>query len=132
MTAPGDWRVLQALKAVAAAWPAAGLREDRHFFCSVREFAAHAKGRKRCAWSTSTASMRQRHGVLMDPAGREARWAASGTSTPTTARPSAPRARGACRRAPLRARCVTREVIALVEQRFAAAPGLGWTASPGR
>ena len=47
MTAPGDWRVLQAIQAVAQA---CGLpleiREDRHFFVSVREFAAHARGRK--------------------------------------------------------------------------------------
>ncbi|MGZ8982169.1 MAG: cryptochrome/photolyase family protein, partial [Burkholderiaceae bacterium] len=47
MTAPGDWRVLQAIKAVA---DARGLplevREDRHFFVNVREFAAHARGRK--------------------------------------------------------------------------------------
>jgi deoxyribodipyrimidine photolyase-related protein len=47
MTAPGDWRVLQALRAVSEA---TGLpleiREDRHFFVTVREFAAHAQGRK--------------------------------------------------------------------------------------
>ena len=47
MTAPGDWRVLQALRGVAEA---AGLpldvREDRHFFATVRDFAAHAKGRR--------------------------------------------------------------------------------------
>lgn len=47
LTEPGDWRVLQALRAAAAA---AGvpldLREDRHFLCSGGEFSAHAKGRK--------------------------------------------------------------------------------------
>ena len=47
MTAPGDWRVLQAIKAVAEAnrLPL-DVRVDRHFFTSIREFAAHAKGRK--------------------------------------------------------------------------------------
>jgi len=44
MTAPGDWRVLQAIKAVAEAnGLPLDIREDRHFFCSVPEFAAHAK-----------------------------------------------------------------------------------------
>ena len=47
MTAPGDWRVLQAIKAVADAnGLRLDIREDRHFFSSIREFAAHAKGRK--------------------------------------------------------------------------------------
>jgi deoxyribodipyrimidine photolyase-related protein len=32
------------------------LRDDRHFFSTVRDFADHARGRKRCAWSISTAS----------------------------------------------------------------------------
>ena len=47
MTAPGDWRVLQAVKAAA---DAVGLpldvRDDRHFYTTVRDFSAHAQGRK--------------------------------------------------------------------------------------
>lgn len=47
MTAAGDWRVLQAIKVVAKAnHLPLDIREDRHFFCSVSEFAAHAQGRK--------------------------------------------------------------------------------------
>ena len=47
MTAPGDWRVLQAIKGAAQARDLPlDLREDRHFYCSVREFAAYARGRK--------------------------------------------------------------------------------------
>ncbi|MFN3462368.1 MAG: cryptochrome/photolyase family protein, partial [Oceanibaculum sp.] len=47
LTAPGDWRVLQALRTVASqAGLPLDLRDDRHFFATVREFAAHAKGRK--------------------------------------------------------------------------------------
>ena len=46
MTAPG-WRVLQAIKTVAEACGLPlDIREDRHFYVSVREFAAHARGRK--------------------------------------------------------------------------------------
>ena len=47
MTAPGEWRVLQALREVAqTAGLPLDIREDRHFFCTVREFAAHARGRR--------------------------------------------------------------------------------------
>ena len=57
MTAPGDWRVLQAIKAVAEAnGLPLDIREDRHFFCSVRDFAPMPRAASRCAWSTSTAS----------------------------------------------------------------------------
>ena len=66
MTAPGDWRVLQALKAVAAA---AGLvlelRDDRHFYTTVREFAAHAQARKSLRMEFFYREQRKRHGVLM-------------------------------------------------------------------
>ena len=68
MTEPGDWRVLQAIKAVAEA---CGLpleiREDRHFFVSVREFAAHARGRKSLRMEYFYREQRKRHRVLMDP-----------------------------------------------------------------
>ena len=62
MTAPGDWRVLQAIKAVAksVALPL-DVREDRHFFCSVRDFAAHAKGRKSLRMAHFYSEQRKRH-----------------------------------------------------------------------
>jgi deoxyribodipyrimidine photolyase-related protein len=122
MTAPGDWRVLQALKAVAEA---NGLplevREDRHFYCSVREFAAHAKGRKSLRMEYFYREQRQRHGVLMqgdEPVGgqwnfdtdnREAFGAAGPGWVPprSTFEPDA----------------ITRDVIALVNTHFAAHPG---------
>ncbi len=66
MTAPGDWRVLQSLKAVVEqAGLSLEIREDRHFFCSVREFAAHARGRKSLRLEYFYRELRQRHGVLM-------------------------------------------------------------------
>jgi deoxyribodipyrimidine photolyase-related protein len=66
MTAPGDWRVLQAIKAVAQAHGLPlDIREDRHFFCSEREFAAHARGRKSLRMEYFYREMRKRHGVLM-------------------------------------------------------------------
>ncbi|MFH7042407.1 cryptochrome/photolyase family protein [Paucibacter sp. JuS9] len=69
MSAPGDWRVLDALRAEAARL---GLplevREDRHFFCTVREFAQHARGRKTLRMEHFYREQRQSHGVLMDGA----------------------------------------------------------------
>ena len=122
MTAPGDWHVLQALQAVAAA---SGLpleiREDRHFFCSVREFAAHARGRKSLRMEFFYREQRKRHRVLMNgdaPTGgqwnfdvdnREAFGAAGPGELPA--------------RATFAPDAVTREVIALVNNRFASHPG---------
>jgi deoxyribodipyrimidine photolyase-like uncharacterized protein len=66
LTAPGDWRVLQAIKDVAQAHGLPlELREDRHFYCTVREFAAHARGRKPLRMEYFYREMRKRHGVLM-------------------------------------------------------------------
>jgi deoxyribodipyrimidine photolyase-related protein len=122
MTAPGDWRVLQAIKAVA---DASGLpleiREDRHFFVSVREFAAHAKGRKALRMEYFYREQRQRHGVLMQdggPAGGQWNYDAENREAFGADGPG---------RLPPHSRFepdeITREVIALVETRFAQHPG---------
>jgi len=125
MTAPGDWRVLEALKAVAEACQLPlEIREDRHFFCSVREFAAHARGRKSLRMEYFYREQRKRHRVLMDPQDADAplggQWnfdadnrEAFGVEGPGTVPPR-------CTFAP---DAVTREVIALVDERFAEHPG---------
>jgi deoxyribodipyrimidine photolyase-related protein len=66
LCAPGDWRVLQALRGVAncAAVPLE-LRDDRHFYTTVRDFAAHAKGRKQLRLEYFYRELRQKTGVLM-------------------------------------------------------------------
>ena len=72
MTTPGDWRVLQAIKAVADAGDLPlDIREDRHFFASIREFAAHAKGRKSLRMEYFYREQRKRHRVLMQGNGRD-------------------------------------------------------------
>ena len=107
MTAPGDWRVLQAMQgrgrgATGCRWRSARTATSTAPCASSPRM---PKAASRCAWSTSTASMRQRHGVLMQRR-RPAASAGSGTSTPTTARPSAPHGPGAVPpRAVVRARC---------------------------
>ena len=122
MTAPGDWRVLQAIKAVAQAHGLPlDIREDRHFFVSVREFAAHAKGRKSLRMECFYREQRRRQQILMqgdEPVGGQWNFDADnreafGAAGPGTVPPRASFAPDA----------ITKEVIALVESRFAAHPG---------
>jgi deoxyribodipyrimidine photolyase-related protein len=135
---PGDWRVQQALRAaVAEAGVALHEREDRHFLCSSAQFASHARGRKQLRMEYFYREMRRRHHVLMEageqgkkdsatPSGgewnydadnREAFGAKGPGFVPATQR-FAPDA-------------ITREVITLVQARFASHPGsvnhFGWS-----
>jgi deoxyribodipyrimidine photolyase-related protein len=123
MTAPGDWRVLQVIKTL---WPRpTGLpldvREDRHFFSSIGEFAEHAKGRKSLRMEYFYREQRKRHGVLMEgdqPIGGQWNFDADNReSFGATARAPFHRAR------PSPPMPLTREVIALVNTRFATHPG---------
>ncbi len=126
LTAPGDWRVLQAIKAVAEAnGLPLDVREDRHFFTTTREFAAHAKGRKSLRMEYFYREQRKRHRVLMqsagqgdEPVGGQWNFDADNREAFAAAGPGAvpPRRR-------FEPDAVTREVIALVNTRFAAHPG---------
>jgi deoxyribodipyrimidine photolyase-related protein len=138
LTAPGDWRVLQAVRGVAEAnGLVLDIREDRHFFCSLREFAQHAKGRKSLRMEYFYREQRKRHGVLMvrdaqgsvqgavqggalgdEPLGGQWNFDADnreafGAAGPVDVPP----------RSCFVPDAVTREVIALVNTRFAAHPG---------
>lgn len=122
MTAPGDWRVLQVIKTVAEAnnLPL-DIREDRHFFVSIREFAEHAKGRKALRMEYFYREQRKRHGVLMEgdgPIGGQWNFDADNREAFGAAGPGAvpPRSTFA-------ADAVTREVMDLVNTRFALHPG---------
>jgi deoxyribodipyrimidine photolyase-related protein len=125
LTWPGDWRVLQAIRGVASACGMAlELREDRHFFCSIDAFAAHARGRKSLRMEYFYRDMRKRHGVLVggpggdDPEG--GRWNFDEDNR---------EAFGAAGPGPLPGRAefapdaVTREVIEQVRARFPDHPG---------
>ncbi|MFT5933004.1 MAG: deoxyribodipyrimidine photolyase-related protein [Hydrogenophaga sp.] len=122
MTAPGDWRVWQQLKVVVeAAGLALELCDDRHFFTTVRDFEAHAKGRKSLRLEYFYRELRQRHGVLMQdgqPAGGQWNFDADnresfGAKGPGLLPP----------RATFEPDALTREVIALVNTHFAQHPG---------
>jgi deoxyribodipyrimidine photolyase-related protein len=129
LAAPGDWRVLQSLRAVATTHQLPlDLRDDTHFFSTVREFAIHAKGRKQLRLEYWYRELRHKHGILMDgkdPVGgqwnfdvdnRESFGKAGPHNVPPPTR-FAPDA-------------ITQEVIALVNTQFASHPGtlhsFGW------
>ena len=130
MTAPGDWRVLQAIKAVAEGSKLQlDIREDSHFFSSVRDFAAHAKGRKSLRMEYFYREQRKRHRVLMqsaaldggqedEPLGGQWNFDADNREAFGAAGPGAVPPRSVF--AP---DAVTREVIDLVNTRFAGHPG---------
>ena len=122
MTAPGDWRVWQSLKAVAeAADLALEVCEDRHFYTTVREFAAHAQGRKALRLEYFYRELRQRHGVLMNEGQPEGgRWNFDADNREAFG-PNGPVNVPA--RASFAPDALTREVIALVNVRFAQHPG---------
>ena len=67
MTAPGDWRVWKALQACAHTCALAlEVRDDLHFLTTVREFAAHAKGRKTLRLEYFYREVRRKTGLLME------------------------------------------------------------------
>jgi deoxyribodipyrimidine photolyase-related protein len=133
-TEPGDWRVWRALEAAAAT---AGIplevRPDRHFFATIDRFRTHAQGRKQLRLEYWYRELRREHGVLLDatggPEGGEWNYDAEnrgsfGKQGPGLLPP--PRA--------FPPDAVTREVVALVEERFADHPGrleaFDWPVTP--
>jgi deoxyribodipyrimidine photolyase-related protein len=125
MTAPGDRRVLDALNATAASCGVVlEIREDRHFFSTVREFAAHAQGRKQLRMEYFYRDMRKAHGVLMqgkdlsEPAGGTWNFDADNREAFPKTGPGVIPER--LRHAP---DAITQDVMALVKRRFADHPG---------
>ena len=123
LTRPGDWRVLQALQAVAdEAGVPLDLREDRHFYTTPADFEAHARGRKGLRMEYFYRELRKRFGVLMDgaqPLGGTWNYDAEnreafGPAGPGFDLPQPPR---------FEPDAITREVLALVRERFASHPG---------
>lgn len=123
---PGEWRVQQ----IVARWQARSNVEivpDAHFLCSIDEFAEWAAGRKELVLEHFYRMMRRKLGVLVDDAGHPegGRWNYDADNRASfRAAPDGPN--------PYRARPddVTCEVMNLVDERFADAPGtldrFGW------
>jgi deoxyribodipyrimidine photolyase-related protein len=126
MTAPGDWRVWQSIKAVAAeADLVLDVREDRHFFCTVRDFAAHAKDRKSLRLEYFYREQRRLHGVLMEGSGKTAEPVGGQWNFDSDNRGAFPA--GGPGHVPARYQvtpdATTQAVIKLVQTRFASHPG---------
>ena len=67
MTAPGDWRVLQQLRAVAREHDVPlDIRDDTHFFSTVRDFAQHTAQRKQWRLEFFYRELRHKTGILME------------------------------------------------------------------
>ena len=123
MTAPGDWRVLQSLRAVARelGLPLT-LRDDRHFYTTVREFGAHLAGRRQPRMEHFYREQRRRHQVLMTAQGEPegGRWNFDADNREAFG-PDGP---GPLPGPPaFEPDEITAEVLALVQQRFADHPG---------
>jgi len=122
LTAPGDWRVLQELQASAArSGRRLEVRDDRHFYCTVREFKAYAAGRKSLRLEYFYREMRKRNAVLMqagEPLGGAWNFDKDNREAFGSGGPGAVPAR--CRFVP---DAITREIIDLVKTRFAEHPG---------
>ena len=129
VTAPGDWRVLQSLRAVAAEHRLPlDLRDDLHFFSTVRDFSAHAKGRKQLRLEYWYRELRQKNGILMegkDPVGRQ--WNFDADNRESFGKAGPQNVPPPNRFAP---DAMTQDVITLVNTRFASHPGtlhsFGW------
>jgi len=129
ITAPGDWRVLQSLRAVARQHDVnLEIRDDTHFFSTVREFSDHAQGRKQLRLEYFYREMRHKTGILMKgkkPVGDQWNFDAENRASFGKQGPGL---------LPLPSRfapdAVTQEVMALVNLRFAKHPGslvsFGW------
>ena len=129
LTAPGDWRVLQGLRAVATEHELPmDVRDDTHFFSTVREFAAHAKGRKQLRLEYWYRELRHKHGILMegkDPVGGQ--WNFDADNRESFGKTGPQNVPPPTRFAP---DSITQEVIALVNTKFLSHPGtlhsFGW------
>ncbi len=119
---PGEWSVREEIAAAARdAGVPLEIRTDRHFLCTAAEFTAHAKGRKQLRMEYFYREMRVKTGVLMDgdkPAGGE--WNFDHDNRESFGK-DGPGLLPAPRRFPPDA--TTREVIAMVNERFAKHPG---------
>ena len=123
MVQAGEWSVQHDLETAAAELGVPlEVREDRHFLCTTAEFASHAKGRKQLRMEFFYREIRQRTGVLMEqgaPAGGQ--WNFDQDNREAFGKDGPDLLRVPPRR--FVPDDTTREVIALVEERFAAHPG---------
>lgn len=122
LTAPGDWRVYEAIKAVMASTRRGlDIREDRHFFSSVKAFSAFTRERKQLRLEYWYRQLRARENILMrDGAPEGGVWNFDAENRGSFGKEGPGPIPGPTRFTP---DAVTQEVIALVNQRFKDHPG---------
>jgi len=129
MTAPGEWRVLDSIRTVAARHDLnLDVRDDTHFFSTVREFKQHSENRKQLRLEYFYRELRQKTGVLMDgkkPVGDK--WNFDAENRGSFGKNGPDNLPKPNRYAPDK---ITTNVINLVEMKFAKNPGsiqtFGW------
>jgi deoxyribodipyrimidine photolyase-related protein len=119
---PGEWSVREEIRvAMQAMGVALEIREDRHFLCSHKDFATHAKGRKQLRMEFFYREMRKRHCVLMEggkPVGGA--WNFDSENRKSFGKQGPPRHKAPRSFPPDE---ITHGVIAMVNARFARHPG---------
>ena len=122
MAAPGDWRVLQAIRSVATECKIPiDIRDDRHFFSTVRDFSEHAKGRKQLRLEYWYRELRVKTGILMKdgkPEGGQWNFDADNRESFGKAGPE-----NLPKRSIFKPDVITRDIIKLVNTRFEKHPG---------
>jgi len=134
MVQAGEWHLARAFEKIAIGTGVPlHVKEDEHFFCTHEDFRQHAKGRKQLRMEFFYRELRRKHGVLMDgdePEGGTWNYDAEnresfGKNGPDSLRPRPRR---------FEPDAVTREVIALVNERFKNNPGsldaFDWPVTP--
>ena len=125
MTEAGEWRVQESIAAAAkAAGVPLDVRDDRHFFCTRADFAAHAEGRKMLRRELFYREVRRKFRVLLDdkgePEGGQWNYDHDNRGSFSKNGPKAEQLRAPVLTEP---DATTRAVLALVERRFAQHPG---------
>ena len=133
VTQPGEWRVLQGLKKVCRDEEVPlEVRDDRHFYTNVKDFEEHAKGRKSLRMEFFYRELRKRFDVLMEdgkPTGGDWNYDKENRGSFSKGGPEGPNTGLG-----FRPDVLTREVLDLVDERFADHPGsldsFAWPVTP--
>jgi deoxyribodipyrimidine photolyase-related protein len=119
---PGEYRVQELFTETARKLRVPlEVRPDRHFFCTPEEFAEHARGRKQLRLEFFYREMRKRYAILMEgdrPSGGEWNYDESNRGSFSKAGPGRIPSPQSFKPDP-----VTRQVLELVQRRFAKHPG---------
>jgi len=119
---PGEYRVQELFTETARKLRVPlEVRPDRHFFCTPEEFAEHARGRKQLRLEFFYREMRKRYDILMEggqPCGGEWNYDESNRGSFSKAGPGRIPSPQSFKPDPL-----TRQVLQLVQRRFAKHPG---------